>query len=97
MQQAFDLSHPGQVVLLAVNEVGHESDVATMAALGDLPLLQDTVSADVWGTWAVTYRDVVLVDGDNVQVDVFNLTAQDLNDPVYYEALSDLILSELQP
>jgi len=85
------------VQLLAVNEEGHESGVATMAVLGDLPLLQDTSKVDVWGTWEVTYRDVVILDEDNVEVDVFNLTTYDLDDPANYQALSDLITAELGP
>jgi len=84
-------------VLLAVNEEGHESGVVTMAALGHLPLLQDTTKADVWTSWDVTYRDVILVDEDNVEVDVFNLTTHDLNDPVSYQALSDHITDLLAP
>jgi len=68
-----------------------------MSALGDLPLLQDTVKDDVWTSWEVTYRDVVILDEDNHQVDVFNLTANDLNDPANYQALSDLITAELTP
>jgi hypothetical protein len=85
------------VALLAVNGAGYESGTPTMAALGDLPILQDTLTDDVWTLWGVTYRDVVLVDENNVEVGVFNLTAQDLNDPAYYQALSDLIEAELGP
>ncbi len=80
-----------------MNEVGQESGLPTMAALGDLPLLQDTLLVDAWGSWEVTYRDVVLLDEDNVEVGVFNLTVHDLNDPLNYQALSDLITAELGP
>lgn len=89
------MAYPGQVALLAVNEVGHEGGIASMAALGDLPLLQDTSTAAVWASWAVTYRDVVLLDEANVPVEVYNLTTHDLNDPASYDALRALIEAEL--
>ena len=85
------------MVLIAVNEVGHESGLATMGGLGDLPLLQDTTGVAAWTAWDVTYRDVVLLDGDNYEVGVFNLTTYDLGDPTNYQALSDLITAELGP
>ena len=82
-------------MLLAVNEVGHEAGNPTMAALGDLPLLQDTVAEGAWTSWSVTWRDVVLLDEDNRVVGVYNLTSNDLADPANYATLQDMILDEL--
>ncbi len=95
LQNELDVSHPGAFELLAVNEVGHESGLPTMSALGDLPILQDTVAVDAWDSWAVTYRDVVLLDEDNQFVGVFNLTVNNLNEPTNYNALRDLLIAEL--
>jgi hypothetical protein len=71
--------------LLAINEDGYgppEKQDAVVLATDDhdLPLLQDTEAADVWNVWAITYRDVVILDAANVQVGVFNLTGNSLGE-----------------
>lgn len=95
LQTELDATYPGQVQLLAVNEAGRESGMAAMAALGDLPILQDTPVVDAWNLWSVTYRDVVLLDQDNHFVGVYNLTTNNLSDPANYAALEAMIVSEL--
>jgi hypothetical protein len=82
--------------LAAVNATGFEDAVPGMAERGDLPLLQDTAAADVWGAWAVEYRDVVLLDRENRRVAVFNLTVHDLAQPAEYAALKQLLLDALE-
>lgn len=83
-------------MLAAVNATGFEDAVPGMAERGDLPLLQDTAAADVWGAWAVEYRDVVLLDRENRRVAVFNLTVHDLAQPAEYAALKQLLLDALE-
>jgi hypothetical protein len=97
MQTELDASHPGEVQLLAVNGQAFASGMATMAALGNLPILQDTAAVDAWGLWAVTYRDVVILDADNQFAGVYNLTTNDLNEPANYDALRDLLVAEIAP
>ena len=98
--------------LLAVNEDGYgppdQQDAVVLATDDhDLPLLQDTEAADVWHVWGITYRDVVILDSANVQVGVFNLTANSLGeteltqdtdgdgtpDATNYETLKALLIS----
>lgn len=64
-----------------------------MSALGDLPLLQDTEDANVWDSWDVTYRDVVILNAASERVAVFNLTTYSLSDDDNYEALRGLLIS----
>lgn len=97
MQAEFDVSHPGQIDLLAVNGAAFGGGMATMSALGDLPVLQDTVTDDVWNTWAVTYRDVVVLDADNQVVGVYNLTANNLNVQANYDALKAMLEGAVAP
>ncbi|MCB9647593.1 MAG: hypothetical protein H6730_13460 [Deltaproteobacteria bacterium] len=78
--------------LFAVNAVGLEGALDVMAAGGDIPLLQDILTVDVWHTWAVTYRDVVLLDGENKKVGVYNLTSHDLGNEANYAELKALLL-----
>lgn len=91
MQNELNAVYPDSIYLFAVNEVGLEDSTGEMAVFGDLPLLQDTVEENVWGTWAVTYRDVVILDGEGRRVGVYNLTVNDLSDPVMYAALKTML------
>ena len=62
-----------------------------------MPWLQDVPAVDVWSTWAVTYRDVIILDEDNVVVGVYNLTTNDLAVPANYAALRDMLISAATP
>ena len=81
------------ITLLAVNEEGHEDGCEGMSELGDLPLLQDTEEDDVWDSWDVAYRDVVILNGTNERVAVFNLTTYSLSVEENYETLRSLLVS----
>jgi hypothetical protein len=66
--------------------------VDDMGANGDLPILQDTVTDDVWGAWGAVWRDVVILDPDNERSTVYNLTTYDLADVANRDALKQLLL-----
>ena len=85
--------HELDIQILTVNEVGYESGLDDMAALGDLPLLQDTEEVLVWEAWEVTFRDVHILDGDNFLYGVFNLTTYSLAVDENYEALKALFIA----
>jgi hypothetical protein len=89
------LDLPTPVVLVGVNEDGHQVDdynaPAAFCAGRDLPLLEENLSDGVWASWAVTYRDVVILDDNNEVIEVFNLTDNDLSDTANYEALRDIL------
>ena len=53
--------------ILGVNEAGYESGNSRLAAAASIPALQDTFSENVTDAWAVTYRDVVLVDENGTE------------------------------
>ena len=93
MQQELESEHPElDFGLLAVNQEGHEAGVELMADDRDIPLLQDTSVVDAWTAWGVTYRDVVVLDGDNRVFGVFNLTEHDLADPTHYATLKQMLV-----
>ena len=56
------------------------SAITNDANAPDIPWLQDVdldgnCASDLWDdSWSVNYRDVIILDGDNEQVGVFNLT-----------------------
>ncbi len=98
MQQELDaLNLPTVVVISGINEAGLEVGNDQMTDGRDLPWLQDTVVDDVWGSWAPVYRDVVILDESNIEIDVFNLTVHDLGDPLEYAALKQILIDAATP
>ena len=87
MQKDFDQNYPQlDIQILGVNAVGHESQNALVSSLADIPWLQDVdpngdLESGVWDEWQVAYRDVVILDKENVSVEIFNLSSNDLGDP----------------
>jgi hypothetical protein len=74
MQNDLDTDYPElDIQILGVNAVGRESENASVTSGRDIPWLQDDES-DIWTNWGITYRDVVIVDADNVMVEAFNLS-----------------------
>ena len=78
---------------------------STITALGDIPWLQDVdnnsnCTSDVWyDSWLVSHRDVIILDGNNVQVGVFNLTTNPLGAPPNgnYDALKQMLINAATP
>jgi len=98
MQGELDAEVPDlKIRLLGVNGAGHESGVATMISGRTIPLLQDTAEADVWAAWAVTYRDVIILDRENAPVGVYNLTEHDLSNMGDYVALKGMLIAAATP
>jgi hypothetical protein len=83
---------PITVQIVGVNQVGSESGNENFTNGRDLPWLQETVEEEVWGTWGIEYRDVVLLDGENKAIAVYNLTQNDLSDPAKYDELKTLFI-----
>lgn len=93
MQDDLDLLDPAVTVkILGVNQMGQERDNALACQGKDIPWLQETGDALVWGPWQVSWRDVVILDQDNQKAAVFNLTTYDLSVPANYDSLMTLLL-----
>ena len=93
MQADLEKEHPGIAIsLLAINAEGYESGMPDIAKVGDLPVLQDTKKAGVWDRWGAEWRDVIVLNGDNEVVAVYNLTTYDLSDPDHYAELEALLV-----
>lgn len=92
MQREIDiLALPLPVTILGVNAAGHEAGNPAVTRGRTLPWLQDTDDQHVWQRWAVTWRDVWIVDRENEVVAVYNLTRRDLGDPANYAGLKHAI------
>ena len=57
-----------------------------------LPLLQDDNTQDVWARWGVSYRDVVVLDGENKIAGSRNLSNNSLAEESNWLALKTLLL-----
>ncbi len=79
------------VSILGVNETGYDSGNADFTEGRDLPWLQDEADVDAWSLWSVTFRDLIILDGENVMVGVYNLTEHDLALLENYQALKAML------
>lgn len=102
MQQQLESEYPDlDVQLLAVNERGHESGNALATEGRELPWLQDVDAnqdgfSDAWHLWEVTWRDVVILNGENEKVGVYNLTPNDLAEPNNFNTLKEMLVEAAQ-
>jgi hypothetical protein len=78
--------------ILAVNERGHSTGIETAVKERTLPLLQDDMTQMVWENWAVTYRDVIVLDGENKVFGLLNLTDNSLAEAEHYATVEGLLL-----
>jgi len=78
------------VTIYGINSIGLESGNPDICAGRDIGWLQDVEAAQVWTTWNITLRDLVILDQDNVVVAIYNLTEHNLTDPANYAAAYDL-------
>lgn len=99
MQEELEAAHPElDIQIIGINEHGQQIGNASITQGRDIPWLQDVDAngdrlSDVWrNSWDIVYRDVVILDDENVVVGVMNLTSNDLADPVNYGALRDMLI-----
>ncbi len=104
MQNDLDANHPGLAIqILGINSFGQETGVTSFTSGGrDLPLLQDVDAnsdgaSDVWVSWGVRPRDVVILDGNNRQVGVYSLTEHDLENADNFATLKQMLITAATP
>lgn len=73
-----------------MNAAGEEYGNDDITRGRSLAWLQDRVDKDVWGAWGVEWRDVVVLDDENVVVGILNLSTWDLAHEESRERLRDL-------
>ena len=80
------------IQIMGINGIGLESDNDAMTADRVRPWLQPAADEDVWTSWLVVYRDVVILGPGNEHLGTYNLTEHDLADPANYAALMNQLL-----
>jgi len=83
--------------ILGLTQIPDSLGNATVVIGRTIPWLQDTEEWKAWESWQVTYRDVVILDGENKVLHVYNLTRYDLAIAANYATLKNLILEAAAP
>jgi hypothetical protein len=66
------------IIAIDGSQFGNGPDqLAGMAALGDLPLVQETAAEMVWTAWNAQWRDLIILDRNGRFAGKLNLTAFD--------------------
>lgn len=86
------------IQILGINGVGYEGGNAWFTSAADIPWLQDAYTngdsqSDVWTEWQVAYRDVIILDAENVPAGTFNLTTYSLGNGENYSTLRQIFIS----
>ncbi len=95
LQTDLDAEFPGAVQILGINDVLYASGNDSITDGRDLPWLMNTEEADVWNVWGVVYRDVLVLDAENVPVGSFNLPSAGPADQANYDALRALFVDAM--
>ena len=80
------------LTIIGINEIGFESGNPLIASAGDMPMLQDVEAVNLWESWCVTYRDVVIVGPDGQKIGAYNLTENNLNNDTPYAELKTMLV-----
>jgi hypothetical protein len=82
------------VQLLSINKISAETGVSSFSPDMVLPMVQDTTDLGLWTEWEADWRDVYIVDEDNVHVATYNLTGNSLAVTENYEELKSMFITE---
>ena len=97
MQNELAAEYPSDpIVILAINEESYERGNDLIVEVGDLPVMQDDGITDVWGAWDAEWRDVVVLNADNVEVYRFNLQTYNLSNSADYAHLKAVFVAVAQ-
>ncbi len=98
MQDELEANYPGLgIKILGCNREGAESGNKSMTAGRDIPWLQDVDSdgdgaSDVWTSWDVTFRDLVILNRENIEFGTLNLTTNTLAFPEIYNLVLQMFI-----
>ena len=76
--------------LAGINKIPSASGIGSFTESMDLPVVQDSSELEIWDTWGADWRDVYLVNRDNVHVATYNLMTHDLRDAEDYAELKGM-------
>ena len=80
------------VQILSINKTAAEGGVSSFSSDHALPMVQDTSELGLWDEWDATWRDVYIVDEDNVHIGTVNLTGFSLASDANYEEVKNMFI-----
>ena len=104
MQAELETEYPQyDIQILAVNQVGNSSGASLVASHGDLPMVQNNTTDDIWNTWhalapnpsthsGAPYRDVHILNTQNEIVYTYSLTLNNLSNPQNFATLKQMFV-----
>ena len=85
------------VQIASINKIDAESGADSLTSDMNLPMVQDTEELGAWTEWDAAWRDVHLVDADNVYISTYNLTEYNLGVAENYETLKAMFVAAAEP
>jgi len=81
------------VRITGINVVGAEAGVDTLVMGRSIPLVQDSMSANVAMRWGAQARQLWVCDAMGRVVEVTDLSSAPLDDPMHFNATRDRLLA----
>ena len=79
---------------MGVNRRDQSGNNHLVTGTRSLPWVQDTIDADLWNSWDVTWRDVRIVNSQQELAGVYNLTSNNLGSPNNRASLKNMLLEK---
>ena len=104
MQAELEVEYPQyDIQILAVNQIGNSSGASLVGGSGDLPMVQNNTTDDIWNTWhalapnpsthsGAPYRDVHILNTQNEIVYTYSLTLNNLSNSQNYDTLKQMFV-----
>lgn len=79
MQNELSADYPSlNIDILAINQLGAESGIASISSAHHLPIVNDESSIGIWSNWGGVWRDVFILNQQNEIHTIYNLTQHNL-------------------
>ena len=97
MQNEISIEYPElPIKILSINQIGAESGVDSFNETHALPMVNDSATDEIWVQWESQWRDFYILNTQNELLEVYNLTQNNLNDPINYQELKQKLILAAQ-
>ena len=92
MQDELEADYPNlDIQILSINML-NASGAQSLSASQNLPMVQDNSNDLIWSNWGATWRDVIIIDGNNEIYATYNLTSNSIGNSTNYDTLKQLFI-----
>ncbi len=97
MQNEITSEYPDLAIkILSINQIGAENGVEVFNETHALPMVNDNATDEIWVQWDSQWRDFYILNRQNELLEVYNLTQNNLNDPLNYQELKQKLVLAAQ-